>query len=180
MKPSHSSRGQAAESVIEQVHENYILQRRVRSAIRLQPPFRIVGPVVNGYTRVQLLGKGPVDWLIQMTDGRTLVFDVKSTIADRWKFSELPEKQAAILDAFDPPGGSPHSLAGVMLCLAGRWFWLRWGATWVDGVLLKQGLRYGYSMWRDKSMKAPASLTAEEAAFIGVEFGMGDWIGAVR
>ena len=175
MKSSLANRGQFAEGVIDLVHKNYLLQRRVTAALRLGPPGRIVGPIVRGVAPVVLLGPAPPDWLVRLNDGRCVVFDVKSGAGPRWPLAQIEPHQADHLDSFDP-GGNGHTSSAILLCLAGRWWWCPWRGAHRNGY---HGVGALYRDWRrDGGRKARASLTAEELGSIGDEVGMGDWLGA--
>ena len=176
MTSSLANRGQFAESVVESLHHNYLLQRRITAALRLGPPGRIVGPIVRGVAPIVLLGPAPPDWLVRLTSGHVLVFDIKSHAGPRWPLAQIEPHQADHLDGFDPGGGNPHTSSAILLCLAGEWWWCPWRGAHSNGY---HGIGALYRDWRrDGGRKTRASLTTEDLDSVGTHVGMGDWLGA--
>ena len=108
--------GQRAEDALSGIHEHY---RRLGYVVRW------TGPRMKqlGKGRAVPVEEGPPD-IVAQAKGWAYWCDVKSTVGDRWALDLLKEHQARDLDALDKQG----AITGLLLCLAGRWWWIPWPA----------------------------------------------------
>lgn len=171
---THAHLGKAWEVTLDQRHDEY---RRDRRALLVHtfPPIRILSRIVNGAFRACWLGTGPVDYFGAVAPrGRAVVFDAKSTEAERWRLSELPRHQASILETAAVVGGlSFVALRFDGVGLGRREFVLPWselGPRWKAWTSTK------------RAPAGLASLSIGDCQEIGHEIVTvpGDWLGALQ
>ena len=172
---SHANRGLPFEQALEWQLARYRGQGWL--ILRQQPRHQVIGARVlevierpgrpDEHRRVigtvaKIIGKGPPDWL--MLKGPTsILFDAKSSVAERWSLSEVADHQAK---AFDDAQAA-HVTAGIVAQIKGVVRWLPWHAL---GPL--------WHAWHEgKAKRGQASLGDVELETVGIRCEGFDFLG---
>lgn len=99
-----AGRGSALEALLEWQHEQYE-RRGVARIVKVPTPFVVRGWDGRAFARAHPARKATVDYLgCLVPSGRMVAVEAKSTAADRWHPSAIPEHQRAELDLWAAAG----------------------------------------------------------------------------
>lgn len=164
---SKANQGKAWEALLEAWHSRYLATGQAW-IVPAPPQVKVLKMLPSGRFTGCFKSDGPPDYCGSVA-GQAVAFDAKSTCETRWRLSAVSEGQAAHLDAAHRCG----AFAFVALQHpSGQWAipWATLGPMWHAWRL---ALRTGYKV------RGRASLTPEQVADMGIQFGAHGWISAM-